>query len=418
MVSAPAEMAADPYSIPLDKLDVTDPMLFHRNQHWDYFKRLREEDPIHFSAESRHGPYWSITRYQDILAVDSNHKTFSSHNITNLDEKVMKGDDDDTLAIGGFIAMDPPEHDARRKIVTPAVAPKNIARLENVIRERTRSVLAELPVGEEFDWVQAVSLKLTLLMLATLIDFPIEEQDKLKRWSDVISGSPGDGNVESWEQRDRELQEMAEVFIELHQKRRGEAPAIDLISLLAHSPAAASLTPLQVVSDITLLIVGGNDTTRNSMSGSIVAFNQFPGEWDKLMANPALVESAVPEIIRWQTPLIYQGRRATEDFEIGGKTIRKGDKVALWYISGNRDEEAIRNADTFIIDRERPRQHISFGFGVHRCLGNRLAEMQIRVLWEEIIKMGWQRIEIVGEPVYAKSNMLRGIDEMSVRIHA
>ena len=164
--------------------------------------------------------------------------------------------------------------------------------------------------------------------------------------------------------------------------------------------------------------MGGNDTTRNSMSGSIAAFDRHPAEWAKLMADPLLVHSAVPEMIRWQTPVMYQARRATQDYEIAGKIIRQGDKVAMWYISGNRDDTAIIDPDRFIIDRERPRQHLSFGFGIHRCLGNRLAEMQLRVLWEEIIKMGWKRIEVVGKPVYALSNLLRAIEHLPVRIHA
>jgi len=418
MESIQSVAVGDPNAMPLEKFDLTEPMLYHRNVHWGFFKRLRDEDPVHYTAQSRYGPFWSITRYEDILAVDSNHKAFSSHGITNLDEDLMKGDDDDTIMIGGFIAMDPPHHDVRRKVVTPAVAPTNIARIESLIRKRTQEVLRELPVGEDFDWVETVSLRLTLLMLATLMDFPIEEQDRLKRWSDVISGSPGDGNVESWEQRDRELEEMAQVFMEMREKKRGQEPSSDLISMLVHSPIGANMTPVQYISDISLLIVGGNDTTRNSMSGSITAFNRFPEEWDKLMANPALVTSAVPEIIRWQTPVMYQGRRAKEDHEIRGKLIRKGDKVAMWYISGNRDERAIQEPDRFIVDRERPRQHLAFGFGVHRCLGNRLAEMQLRVLWEEIVNMGWRRIELVGEPLYAMSNMLRGIDRMKVRISA
>jgi len=418
MGSAPAATIPDPYSLPIETIDVTDPMMFHRDEHWDYFKRLRDEDPVHYCPESRYGPYWSITRYQDILDVDSNHHVFSSHGITNLDEDLMKGDDDDTILIGGFIAMDAPMHDDRRKIVTPAVAPKNIARLESLIRERTQTVLRELPIGQEFDWVEAVSLHLTLLMLATLMDFPIEEQNRLKRWSDVISGSPGDGNIESWEQRDRELEEMAQAFLAAREKKREEEPGSDLISMLVHSPAGAKMSPVEFMSDISLLIVGGNDTTRNSMSGSIVAFHRFPEEWAKLMANPSLVQSAVPEIVRFQTPVMYQGRRAKQDFEIGGKTIRKGDKVAMWYVSGNRDERAIDQPERFIIDRERPRQHLAFGFGIHRCLGNRLAEMQLRVLWEEIVNMGWSRIELVDEPHYAMSNMLRGIDKMMVRIHA
>jgi cytochrome P450 len=418
VATQPAQIA-DPYTLPLDKLDPSDPMLFHTNEHWPMFKRLREEDPVHYVEDSvGGGPFWSITRYKDILEVDSNHKAFSSDNALTIDETILRGPTEDSTAITSFIAMDPPKHDTQRKIVSPAVAPTNLARLESLMRERTQGVLNDLPVGEEFDWVERVAIKLTLLMLATLMDFPLDQMGKLKRWSDVVSGVPGDGIIESWEQRDGELKEMAMAFIALLQERKSTPEAPNLVSMLAHSPHAAEMTIEEYVGNIGLLIVGGNDTTRNSMSASILAFDKHPDQWAKLMANPELVDSTVPEIIRWHTPVLYQGRRATQDYEIGGKTIRKGDKVAMWYISGNRDETAIADPENFIIDRERPRQHLSFGFGIHRCLGNRLAEMQLRVLWEEIIKKGWKRIEVTGPAVYAKSAQLRGIDYLPVRIHA
>ena len=413
---APGEF--DPYDVPLDTLDPSDPMLYHTNRHWRLFKRLREEDPVHYVAESHAGPFWSITRYQDILEIDSNYKAFSSDNATTIDETLLRGATDDATPITSFISSDPPRHDQQRKIVSPAVAPTNLARLESVIRQRTRDVLQELPIGQEFDWVDRVAIKLTLLMLSTLLDFPTDDMARLKRWSDMVSGEPGDGIVESWEQRDAELKEMAQAFILLREERRRQPETPDLVSMLAHSPAALGMSMDEYVGNIGLLIVGGNDTTRNSMSASIIAFDRFPDQWAKLMANPALVDSAVPEIIRWHTPVLYQGRRAAQDYEIGGKTIRKGDKVAMWYISGNRDETAIDDPENFIIDRPRPRQHLSFGFGIHRCLGNRLAEMQLRVLWEEIIARGWSRIEVTGPALYAKSNILRGIDYLPVRIHA
>jgi cytochrome P450 len=408
----------DPYAIPLDELDPSDPLLFHRDVHWLYFKRLRDECPVHYVAESPAGPYWAITRYKDILEVDSNHKIFSSRNAITIDETAMIGTANDSTVVGGFLAMDPPEHDTQRRSVAPALAPTNIVDHEALIRERTRAVLDSLPIGEEFDWVERVSAELTLLMLATLFDFPLDERAKLKYWSDIGSGAPGDGNVESWEQREQVLREMATTFLEMREERRHKAEGTDIISMLVHSPLARGMSAQDFISNVALLITGGNDTTRNSMSGSIIAFNKFPDQWDKLIANPQLVDSLVPEIIRWQSPVLYQGRRALQDYELGGKTIRKGDKVIMWYVSGNRDERMIENPDSFIIDRERPRQHMSFGFGIHRCLGNRLAEMQLRVLWEEIIRKGWSRIEMVGRPFYAISNILRGIDALPVRIHA
>jgi cytochrome P450 len=165
-----------------------------------------------------------------------------------------------------------------------------------------------------------------------------------------------------------------------------------------------------------LLIVGGNDTTRNSISGGLLALNQNPDQYRKLRDDPALVTSMVPEIIRWQTPVIHMRRTALQDTGIAGKTIRKGDKVAMWYLSGNRDEDAIEQADDFIIDRARPRQHLSFGFGIHRCVGNRLAEMQLTILWEEILKRNLPMIEVAGSPGRGYSNVLRSITSLPVRI--
>lgn len=409
----------DAHAIPIDKIDVSDPGLYQRNEHWpELFARLRKEDPVHYCAESEYGPFWSITRYNDIMAVDTNHRVFSSHNATALDDARILGEGDGSVPIPSFLQMDPPRHDQQRKAVSPAVAPANLLRLQDTIRERSRKVLDSLPVGEEFDWVETVSVELTILMLATLIDFPLEERAKLKRWSDVIVGFPGDGIVESWDQRNREMRELADTFLRLKAERETAAPTNDAISILAHSPELRNMDLIEFVANVTLLIVGGNETTRNTMSGSVLAMHDFPAEWEKLKRDHSLIASMVPEAIRWQSPVMYQSRRAIEDVEFGGKTIRKGDKVAMWYISGNRDEAVIEAPDRFIIDRERPRQHLSFGFGIHRCLGNRLAEMQLRILWEEIMAKGWQRIEVTGAPDYAYSNTLRGLNALPVRIHA
>ncbi|SCW84950.1 Cytochrome P450 [Sphingobium faniae] len=413
-----ATTMVDPQSIPIDQIDVSDPKLYQEDAHWPLFERLRREDPVHYCADSAYGAYWSVTRYEDIVAVDSNHKIFSAHHAVMLDDGRHSGQTEDATVMLPFLAMDPPEHDKQRKIVTPAMSPANIAKLEATIRRRVQEVLDMLPIGAEFDWVPTVSIELTAQMLATLVNYPLKDRHQLVRWSDVSVGIPGDGVIDSWEQRDQELKLFAQTFLALREERRAAPPTSDLISLLAHSPEAQDMSIQDYISNVILLIVGGNDTTRNSMSGSILALHDHPEEWAKLNANPALIESMVPEIIRFQTPLIYMGRRATQDVELGGKLIRKGDKVAMWYISGNRDSEAIEHADRFIIDRPRPRQHLSFGFGIHRCVGNRLAEMQLRILWEEILKKGWKRIEVTGPVRRAYSNNIRGIVSLPVRIHA
>lgn len=408
----------NPSALPLAEIDVSDPAIFHHNRHWAIFERLRRESPVHLCSQSRHGLYWSVTRYKDIMEVDSNHGAFSSAGATSLDETRARGVSADATPVGGFLGMDPPDHDEQRKIVTPALAPSNLARFEHLIRERTRTVLHALPVGEEFDWVQTVSVELTMMMLSTLLGFPIDRRRELKQWSDMIAGVPGDGIVESWEQRDAMLKDMARTFLALREERRTEDPASDLLSIFAHSPQAQGMSDAVFASNLSILIGGGNETTRNSMSAAILAFHDHPDQWDRLKSEPNLVQGAISEIIRWHTPIMSQGRRATRDYELGGQTVRKGDKVMMWYISGNRDETAIRDANRFMIDRENPRQHLSFGYGIHRCLGNRLAEMQLRVLLEEILGSGWSRVEVTGPAEYARSISVRGINRLPVRIHA
>jgi cytochrome P450 len=403
------------YSMPLEEFHPGDPELFRTNTHWPYFERLRAEDPVHYTPDSEFGAYWSVTRYNDIMAVDTNHGVFSS-------EAALGGitirDARPDLRRPSFIAMDPPKHDAQRKVVSPIVAPANLAAMEPIIRSRAAKILDELPTGETFNWVERVSIELTTQMLATLFDFPFEERRKLTRWSDIATCLPMPGGlVETEEARQEELMGCLAYFTELWNQRVNEPPRGDLVSMMAHSEVTRNMTPEEYLGNIILLIVGGNDTTRNSMTGGVLALNEHPREYAKLNANHGLIESMVPEIIRWQTPLAHMRRTALEDIEVGGKTIRKGDKVVMWYVSGNRDEDHIERPNELVIDRERPRQHLSFGFGIHRCVGNRLAEMQLRIVWEEILKR-WSRIEVMGEPERVRSSFVKGYETLPVRIVA
>lgn len=404
-------------SIPLGEINVANPYLFQNDTVGEYFSRLRREDPVHYCAESRFGPYWSVTKFNDIMAVDTNHKVFSSEaklgGISVQDMHSVEGG----LDVEMFIAMDQPKHDQQRKVVSPVVAPSNLLLLEPIIRERAGSILDALPVGEEIDWVKLVSVELTTMTLATIFDFPWEERAKLTRWSDVTTASPETGIVESFEQRREELIQCAMYFKGLWDQRIDQPGGNDLISMMAHSPATRDMPFLEFLGNLLLLIVGGNDTTRNSISGGVLALNQNLGEYQKLRNNPALVSSMIPEIIRWQTPLTHMRRTALEDVKIGGKQIRKGDKVVMWYLSGNRDDTVIDRADEFIIDRQNPRHHLSFGFGIHRCMGNRLAELQLRIIWEEILKR-YSFVEVVGEPERLLSNLVRGITRLPVKLHA
>ncbi|MGA0603845.1 cytochrome P450 [Caulobacter sp. KR2-114] len=402
-------------SIPLEEIDVSQLELWRTDSHWPYFERLRREAPVHYCRESQFGPYWSITKYNDIMAVDTNHQVFSSEAALG---GILIDDQTPELSFRNFIAMDPPDHDAQRKAVSPAVSPLNLQRMEPLIRERAGRILDELPRGETFDWVDRVSIELTTQMLATLFDFPFEQRRKLTYWSDVATTVPGPGRlVETYEEKFAQGGECLAAFTELWNQRVNAPPAGDLISMLAHNDATRNMTPSEFLGNLILLIVGGNDTTRNSISGSLYALNKNPDQYQKLRDNPALIPSMVSEAIRWQTPLAHMRRTALEDVEFRGKLIRKGDKVVMWYVSGNRDDEVIENPNAFIIDRERPRQHMSFGYGIHRCVGNRLAELQLKIVWEELFKR-FPFVEVVGEPERVPSSFVKGYVNLPVRIPA
>jgi hypothetical protein len=296
------------------------------------------------------------------------------------------------------------------------VAPGNLAEMEATIRERTQSVLDSLPVGETFNWVDKVSIELTTRMLATLFDFPFEDRHLLTYWSDVVTTDiTAGGPIDSDEKRMAELGNCLVYFRRLWEERIAQPPRTDLVSMLAHAPATRDMDAKTFLGNLILLIVGGNDTTRNSMSGGLLAMLENPAEFEKLKANPALITNAVSEIIRWQTPLSHMRRTAKSDYVLNGKQIRKGDKVVMWYLSGNRDESVIDRAHEFIIDRPRARQHLSFGFGIHRCVGNRLAELQLRILWEEMLAR-FTGFELMGTPERTHSNFVHGFTSLPVRI--
>lgn len=401
----------DPWSLPIEEVDPSRAELYLHNVHGEYFRRLRQEDPVHFTAGGAFGPYWSITRFNDIVAVDSNHKVFSS------EPSIVIGDASDSFLPPMFIAMDPPRHDVQRKAATPGVSPGRLAELEAIIRTRAGAILDSLPVGEEFNWVDLVSKELTTQMLATLFDVPWEDRYLLPFWSDVSATSEATGVPTDMAERKRHLMECLAYFTRLWHERAAAEPRFDFISLMAHNPDTRDMVndPMELLGNLMLLIVGGNDTTRNSISGGVVALNHFPEQFAKLRANPGLIPNMVSEIIRYQTPLSHMRRIASADTELGGKQIRKGDKVVMWYASGNRDETVIERPDEFIIDRERARHHLSFGFGIHRCMGNRMAEMQLRILWEEILKR-FSQVELAGEPERVLSNFVNGFEKVPVRL--
>jgi cytochrome P450 len=425
------EARARAYSTPLEEFQVHDLEHFTSDTLWPWFERLRAEDPVHYTADSEYGPYWSLTLYHDIVAADGDHLRLSSSSVHGGITLFLPPPNAPPEAFAeertSFISTDPPRHDDQRRAVAPIFTSASLAELEPLIRSRAATILDELPVGETFDFVDKVAIELTSQMLATLFDFPFEERRLLPRFSDMLLSGPVDdpesgGSLGGENLPPASMARQAEMFatlnrfIPLWEDRKNNQTGRDLISLLANNPATkADDDPQRYLNNIILLIVAGSDTTRHSITGGLIALNQNAGEYEKLRKNPALLESAVPEIVRWQSPVAYMRRTALADVEFGGKTIKKGEKLAMWYVSGNRDEGAIDRPNEFIIDRARPRQHAGFGFGIHRCLGQRLAEMQLRVVWEEILKR-YPVIEVMGEPTRLRSNFVKGYSALPVRI--
>jgi len=408
---------ADAESLPLDQIDVSDPRLYQNHIWQPYFARLRREDPVHWRQNGMYGSFWSITKYQDIVDVETRHQEFSSEAALG---GFMITERPAEFRRPSFIAMDPPKHTSQRRVVAPTFAPANMQSMAAGIRERVRRILDSLPRNEVFDWVDLVSIEITTQMLATLFDFPFEERRRLTFWSDVtVMDVNGGGIVDSDAKRQAILTECLEVMSGLWRERQALPPRPDLISMMAHGEGTHDLLdrPMEFLGNIMLLIVAGNDTTRNAISGGLWALHNYHDQWQKLREHQDLIPSFAQETIRWQSPIIHMRRTTLCDAEVGGKRIRQGDKVVMWYVSGNRDETMIPDADRFIIDRAKPRQHLAFGYGIHRCVGARLAELQLAILWEEILARDL-KLAVMGEPGRVYSNFIGGISSLPVRITA
>ncbi len=399
----------------INPIDVSANALYVEDQWREPFAKLRAEMPVSWCPDSPFGAYWSVVTHDLVQQVEVHPEIYSSRwdlgNITIAD------------AVGGsdfpnFIAQDAPIHTAQRKVIAPAFSPSQIVKLEAQVRARTTELFAALPRGETFDWVDNVSIPLTLGMLCILFDMPFSEWRDIKRWSDYASGVSADNlNDEFRAEFLAQMTEMLTRFDRELEARKALPPSDDLLSRMVHSEAMGQMDVMERIANIALLIVGGNDTTRNSMSALVEAFDRYPAELAKLRADPSLIPNAAQEIIRWQSPVTHMRRTALCDTQLGGQAIKAGDKIVMWYISANRDEAVFADAERFDAGRANARRHLGFGHGAHRCVGARLAEVQLAALIEEIVSCG-AAIKPQGAPTRLASPFLHGFTAMPVVLGA
>lgn len=383
-------------------MDVADPALYEAHSFHPLFAELRARDPVHYCEESQFGPYWAITRYRDIVAVDMNYRAFSS---AAGGISIFDTNPDETSS---FINMDPPEHRKHRSAVTPVFGKDNLQAMEAEVRERAAQILDRVPVNEPFDWVTTVANELPLQMLSTLFGIPEEDRYHMLYWTNAQVGVFG--GVEKDEAEAAKHPTFTDYFLKLRQTRT-EDPELkpDLVSHLLHGDP--EIPNRMYLNHLRLLTVGANDTTRTSIAGGLEAVLK-QGLYDQLQNNRDLIPTAVNEMIRFVTPVVHQRRTAAVDIELGGKTIRAGDKVVMFYVSGNRDEDAFEAPDRLVLDREEPRS-LSFGSGIHHCIGFRLARMQLQHMWEGMLDR-FSGFELLDEPVRLRSNFVQGFQSMPV----
>lgn len=401
--------------LPIEQLDVGRPDYFEHGVAEHALHRLRREAPVHYCADGLYGAYWSITRHRDVEAIELDPETFSSDHFNG--GITIASHPNEPQFFPAFISMDPPRHGEQRKAVAPAFSLDRMNALGEQVRLWCAEILDDLPIGAAFDWVDRVSIGLTARTLALLLGVPQAHARDLIRWSEAAVALPGHPLFPTIEAKLAALNECFAMFDSIWEKRLSDPTGGDLLSLLASRPETRNMAKAEFHGNILLLLVGGNDTTRNSISGSVVAFDRHPAELAKLRAEPGLIRNLAPEIFRWQTPLAHMRRTAVRDVEFEGQRIRKGDKVVLWYLSANRDERIFDEGDAFVIDRRNARRQLALGAGIHRCIGARAAELQVRILWEEILKR-FRRIGVTAAPRRTPSCFIHGYQDLIVTIPA
>lgn len=393
---------------------------FIDGQPYDLFKRLRHEAPIYWHEESLdfEPGFWALTKHEDIVRVSKDPLTFSSaaggHLMSMGDPKVV---DPSAVAaiIGNMIGMDPPDHQIYRKMVAPSFTPKAIRNLESDMRQKIRDLLENVEGKGEFNFVTEISEQLPLWVLCEMMGIPEPDRPKIRdlvnNLTDASIQQDPENSFQIWVNY-MELFKMGRDMIEERRKN----PTDDLMSVVANTKVEGGELPPELLDGFFLLmVIAGNETTRNTLTGGLMALTENPEERAKLLQDPTLISNATDEMLRWVTSVIYFRRTAMKDTSIRGQDIKAGDKVVMWYGSANRDEDIFPDGHLFRVQRENAKKHLAFGAGEHLCLGNRLGHMQIRILFEELLAR-FPNIHSTSNPVRIPSNFLAGISELKVSL--
>lgn len=398
-------------------IDLKDPGLYEAGVPWEQFATLRREDPLYWNPEVDGSGFWAVTRHADIVEVSRQPLLFSSayenggHRIFNENEVGLTGAGDSAIGIP-FISRDPPIHTRYRKFVMPALSPGRLGDIEARIRERVLRLVDEIPLGERINLVPALSAPLPLMTLAELLGVSIDMWPKLYDWTNAFVGEDDPEFRQSAESMAATLGEFFGFAQELFEARR-EQPTDDIASLLANAQIDGEPVPFRdFVANLILVLVGGNETTRNSLSHSVAAFSAHPEQWDAIRSDRDVLKTAAPEMVRYASPVLHMRRTAMEDTTIGGRPVKKGDKVVLWYISGNRDENVFSDADRFLVARKGA-LHVGFGAGQHVCVGSRLAEMQLRIAFD-LLADRVKSFDVQAPPRRFRSNFINGLKNLDV----
>jgi cytochrome P450 len=400
--------------------DLNDLDLFMDGQPHAAFRALREQAPVFWNPESDGPGYWVITRYADIVAVSKQPKLFSNalggHYIS-YDSMGIQDAEAQNAFLHMLLAMDPPEHNLHRRLIAPAFNPSVVRNFEAGVRTKIRELLDAVAARGECDFVNDIATPLPLWTLSELLGVPEADRADVIRWSNEALGMQDPDYFESPEAGQHVFLKLFEYGKSMMAQRRAH-PADDLLSVMANTRIDGEGLPQATLDGFfVLMILAGNETTRNTIAGGLRALTEFPDERRKLIDDPALISNAVEEMLRYVSAIIYMRRTAAADAVIHEQAIAKGDKVVMWYGAANFDEAVFADPYRLDVERANAREHLAFGIGQHFCIGSQLARMQIRVAFEEILTR-FPDIHARGEYRYLRSNHLSGLKAMPVSFSA